>query len=825
MGASPSGWNPQGTGPEGFIPNPGMHNPNVNTNTDSPVKGNIVANPNQADQDKPWGDRFQTFVKTKWEGLRTAYVIYHQLVWQDLLYYVGQLWIQWDKNRRIYQPTEPEDDYTPQPEINYYAPAADAVCSVFSMPDVECIPKVHTNDDAHDVAEVANVLAREFAVRNGLKDPKGNEVSVADRASQLFVQAGNIFGIVRKRNCGTFEQPIIDQIPMTGVRCPQCDTASAVPNDDPMLQPPPPSPSDMLMGQQVNGPGMNGQPPYQPPCPTCAQPLQTYPTTKPKQRLDPETGKPVNNTIIRWDAEFKLGNPLYALPRAGATSMKKSRYILWAERMTIDEIYEEWQAEVQPDNQFLDSMESSWEIALNFYYTGFTSMTEATKDSALVIIAFIEPGKCKDVPEGGVGVLVGGNLIDIQQWNDWCAGEHPVSHACYLDVPVTFMGRSVMFDVAAHQKELNRYESIIALQGMTQASDSVVVDENTKVTEITGRGDRIIYYRSIGPGSQPPHRMTHGTLDAGVYEQRQKLLDNIQNVTGAVNVWRGQQAGSVTAAGAISQLRGQAEQMFSKPTQNWNNFWAEQHRKGVKVMQQVMTLEEITTILGADNVIKATKFKNAKLDDVLDWKAGGKGMSRTRDERKEEILSLFDRQMLDVNDPNVQENINDLFGETGMKTMFNKDATRARYENARLRMGETVQFMPDVENLEVHLFIHSEEIKELDFDTLPDPVKQMMLEHYMLTKMALTQQMMMQQEAAQGGGGGKSASGPPKPPGSSSASGPGAPAGGHQSGPGEHGGPEHGRPGEAGGRANQSAGQRRTNRTAPSGPPKGGGTQ
>lgn len=821
MGASPSNFDPQGTGPVGFIPNPQAHSAGMSTN--QPTRGGIVANPNENEAAKPLGDRFQSFMKEKWGGLRTAYTIYHQLVWQDLLFYVGQLWIQWDKGRRMYMPAEPEDDYTPQPEINYYAPAADAVCSIFAMPEVECVPKKYTNEDAHDVAEVANVLAQEFAVRNGLKDVKQNNESVADRASQLFVQAGNIFGFVCKRKRGTYDRPVIDQIPMTGVRCPQCDTASKVPLDDPMLQPPPAAPSDMLMGEQVNGPGMNGEPPYQPPCPTCGNPLQTYPTTEHKNRMDPMTGKPVTQPIEQWDAEFRIGNPLYALPRAGSRSMKEKRYMFWAERMTIDEIYERWQAEVSPDNQFLDAMESSWEIALNYYYTGFTNMTESTKDSALVLTAYVEPGKCKDIPEGGIGVMVGENIINFNTWEEVCAGEDPVSHAVYLDVPVTFMGRSVMFDVAAHQKELNRYESIIALQGMTQASDSVVVDENTKTSEITGKGDRIIYYRSIGPGSQPPHRMTHGTLDAGVYEQRQKLLDNIQNITGAVNVWRGQQAGSVTAAGAISQLRGQAEQQFAKPVNNWNMFWAEQHRKGVKVMQQVMTVEEITAILGINNVMKANKFKQANLDDLLDWKAGGKGMPRTRDERKEEMLTLFDRQMLDVNDPNVQENINELFGDTGMKTMFTKDATRARWENGRMREGNPVQFMPDVESLEVHLFIHSEEIKELDFDTLEDPIKQLMLEHYMMTKMALTQQMMMQQEMAQGG---EEPNGPPKPPGAPSAGGPsggGAPSGGHTAGPGEHGGPASGgRPGSAGGRVSQSAGQRRTGQAAgPTGPPKG----
>lgn len=820
--ATPSGWNSLGTGPEGFVPNPEAHSPGISTN--QPTKGNIKPGTDPDKIEVPYADRFETFTKTKWESLRTAYTIYHQIVWNNLLFYVGQLWIQWDKTRRVYQPAEPEDEYTPQPIVNYFSPAADAVSSIFKIPSVEAVAKKYTNEDAHDVAEIANVLAEEFKVRNGLSGVKDNEDNVEDRASQLFVLAGNLFGFVTKRKRGTFQKPIIDDVPMTGVRCAQCDTITKVRPDDPMLQPPPPSPGDMLMGQPVNGPGITpGQPPFQPSCPTCGQPLETYPTTSQVTRTDPITSQPITQPIELWDAQFKLGNPLYGLPRAGSRSMFESRYFMWAERMTIDEIYEEWGEEASPDNQFLDAMESSWEIALNYYYTGFTNMTESTKDSALVIICFIEPGKIKDVPEGGVGVLCGGRIIKMYTWEEYCPVGHAASHGAYLDVPVTFFGRTVMFDVADHQRELNRYEAIIALHGMTQASDSVIVDENTKVSEITGRGDRIVHWRSIGPGSQPPHRMQHGSLDNGVYEQRQKLLDNIQNITGAVNVWRGQQAGSVTASSAISQLRGQAEQQFSKPTNNWNNFWVENIRKGVKMMQLVMSVQQIADVVGVNHIQKITKFKAANIDDMLDWKPAKQGLPRTQDERQTEMLSLFDRGMLDVGDPNVQETINELFGDTGMKTMFNKDATRARWENGALSKGEKVQFMPDVEDLSVHLAIHGEFIKGLDFDQLEPPIQKMVLEHFMVTKMALTELMMAQ--AAMGGGGegpGGPGGGPGAPP--SSASGPGAPSGGHKGGPGEKGGPAKGRPGRAGGKTFQSAGQRKTGQsTTPTGPAPGGG--
>lgn len=754
-----SNFNPLGTGPEGFVPNPQAHAADLPKK--EPVgQGKIKENP---DETKPVNDRFQAFMQKQWQDLRVAYVIFHMIVWQNILFYVNELWIQWDKDRRIYQPAVPEDDYTPQPKINYFAPAADAVSSIFVMPEVECVPKKDTNDDAYDVAEIANALIQEFKQRNGLVNSKDGKPTVADKASQMFVLQGNIFGWTTKEKKGTLYRPKFDTVPMVGVRCPQCDTLQKVPPTDPMLNPQP-APSDMLMGQQV-------QPPTTPSCPTCANPLQTYPTSEQKPQIDPSTGQQVTEPIQQWTAEFRLGNSLYALPRASSRGMDDARYIFWAERMDISEIFEKWEFEASPDNEYLDSMESSWEIALNYYYTGYSNLTQGNKESCLVYWSFVEPGKVKDIPEGGVGIICNNQLIHYYPWEEYCPVGHALTFAGYLNVPVTFFHRTPMFDVAEVQRELNRYEAVIALNAMTQGAPSVMIDENTKVSEVTGRGDRIIYWRSIGPNSQPPRRLEHGSLDNGIYEQRQKLQDLIQNITGAVNVWRGQQAGSVTAGNAISQLRGQAEQMFSKPVANWNNFWVEVCRKGAKLLQLTMQEWEIAELMGTGNVTKIAAFKKADLDSICDFVSSAHGLPRTRDEKRNDMLALFDRKMLDVTDPNVQEEINRLFGETGMKIMFTRDATRARWENAQMRSGKPVQFMPEVENLEIHAFIHAEEIKGLDFNTYPPPIQQMILQHFLQTKQALSAMM----QAAQAQAAAKPGAGPEAAP-------PGPPKGGEPSG-------------------------------------------
>lgn len=723
----------------------------------SPVPGRMAG----LDPEKQRADfstRLESWMKSKFLDLRTAYTVFHQLGWQNILFYADQLWITWDNARRIWAPAVAEDDWTPMPVINEFAPAIDSVTSIFQIPEVEAVPKQENNMEAHEVAEVANVLSESFLHDNGLIGTIDNKESKGEIASQLFVLLGNVFTIVRKKKAGTRNNPIIESVPMLEVRCPNCDASTKISPDDPRVQ--------QLMADPM--------------CPQCGGPISTSPTVDTRAKIDPLTGAPVVDTVTIWNTECKVGNPLFGLPRSGAKSTEDMRFIFWAERMTLDEIYEEWQYEAQPDNQFLDSMESSWEIALNFYFTGYSNLTQSTKEAALVVIVFVEPNKVKEVPEGGVAVMVNEKIIHYESWDEACPVGHQLAMGGYLKMPTTFFFRSTAFSLAHLQKESNRYESIIALHAMTSASDSLVIDDNTQVSNVTGRGDRIIHYRSIGPGSKEPHRLQHGSLDNGIYEQRQRIRDAFQNVSGAVNVWRGQQAGSVTAAAAISQLRGQAEQTFSKPTDNWRNLWVETVRKGVKMKQLLMQPWEIAEIMGKGHDVQIAKFKQADLDTIIDWVATSHGLPKTRDEKRNDMLALFDRGALDITDPNVKIRISELFGETGMEQMFNRDATRARSENDAMSQGGEPHFMPDVEDLQVHLYVHGEYIKRLDFDNLSAVTQENILKHYMDTKMALQQLMMMQANIAGGAGGateGPGGSSSPFPPAGGEGGG-GAPGGG-----------------------------------------------
>lgn len=651
------------------------------------------------------------WIADHWEKIRSSYLTYHQLIWQSILFYVGQTWLTWDPYRKFYFPSVQEDEFTPQPKINEFSPAIDAVATNFnSIPPIEAVAKDADADEQikrHGIAQVATRLAKDFIMRQGLKSDFKAKGSTPSKAAMLYVLSGALVTCVRVRQ----------------------------------------------------------------------KPVRITP-------LGPQT---------LYEVDMDIVSPLTVLPRPGSEDFGGQSgcpYVFVARRMTLNEVWNRFEVVADADQTFLDGYNSTYENALNYYYTGFNATDIQNEDSCLAVELYIPPSAdnfsgIEDFEPSGLYAVY---VNDTLQWyKDWDFPEFPLTKIPYISVPQLFWGRSISFDLANLQEEYQQYEAIIKLHAMCNATSPWVVDANTLVGEITGRADKVVKYRSLGPGAVPPRREQPGTMDPGVYAQKQAIKAQFENVSGAASVFRGRQEGSVTAGSAIAQLRGQAEQMFSGPQLNWGNGWKETVRKGVVFMKQYYTFEQIQDIVGGTNMEQAIRdFMDpaTDLDQSIEWLSSQKGLPRTQDELKQEFLNLFDRGALDMSQVEVRERVYELFGETGMMSQFNLDATRARQENRGMKIVPPVPptFMPQIEDLKTHYDIHVEEIKALAFDKLDPACKTLMIQHALATKQAM--ELMAQQAAAAAGpppaGNGQGSAPHPPPAGTGHIASQGKPTGGTQ---------------------------------------------
>jgi len=636
------------------------------------------------------------WVPKTWEQVKNSYWVYHQRIWEARLFYSGQFYFDFDVHSRRFEQRQPNDDFVPQPRMNRFSPAIDSIASNFvSIPEVEAVPVPRDDERSMAICEIVNELAQHAIKDNALRsDYKGDE-DKAGYAAMEFVLSGCCYSIVRPQVEVIGQRPRQEVQQAFAYQCPTCDIYQTAP-------------------EPVEA------------CPQCGGPVQVDQTEQVAPVMGPD-GQPEMEDVTRTRIVVELGDPGHSFPRLGAHNMKESPYHFWAQRFTLEEIRKRWNYEATADSSQPDGFNVALDQALSFWMVGYNSASDKNGDAALVVQCYVEPDRVKDFPQGLYAVMIADKVIYAEPWT---FVEHPLTKADYIQIPGLFFPRSISSDLVELQRRKCTYESLIELHAKTSAVDPLVIDENTVTTRPTGRADKIIYWRSLGAGSKEPHRMGHGVLDPQVYARLDYIDQQFDIISAVSSVFRGEQPGSVTAASAIQTLRSQAEMRFAKPVNNWIGFWKETIRKVVKNYQRHMTLPELVEICGEEMMMQVQEFMACDLDKCAEFIATNNGLPRTRDERRQEMLTLFDRGALDPADPNVRQKIFELFGETGMMKSFNDDARRARVNVKRIKTGEPVMFRPGIDDPMVHLGIALEAAKALDFESWPPEAQQFLMEVY-----------------------------------------------------------------------------------------------
>lgn len=667
--------------------------------------------------------KIEKFIGEQWTDLKSAYWIYHSWIWESILMYSGSLWLKFNTGRRIFDQDEPADDFTPRPRINRFAPAIDAIASNFNtVPEIEAVPAPKDDFEKIGIADVCNTLADYFIKDTALRTDFRSDEDKVSIAGQWFTLAGCFFTNVFAEDEEVGQRHVQAEQPMVGMQCTKCDTYGTVTPEE----------ADASGGT----------------CPQCAQPMQTSQTSSMQPQYN-EDDSPMTEPITEMHIRCTIEEPLSAYPKAGAKSMQDASFIMLVKRMNLDQIWSELGIDdAHADSEWPDGWNLTAENSLNFFFLGYSNFNLVGKDGAMVIRLYIEPGKVQDYPDGCYAVYINGKCHKCEPWP--FGEEHPLTKADNKAIPTLFFARTPAFDMAGSMREFLDYSSIIKLHALTTAVDPWVVDDSTNTTEITGRGDKVITWTSRGPGSKEPHHATAGHLDNGVYEMRKLTLEDIDNIAMLTAVWRGDTPSDVKSGVAINQLRTQASAMFAGPTKNFANAWKETVRKGVKLYQKHYTLEQLIRIVGDNRTDEIQAFQKCDLDECIEWIASEQGMPRTKAEQKAEMIDLFDRGMLDVNDPDTREKAFELFGdETGMLGTFNKDATRARYENSMIKSGGQPIFMPEVDDNKVHMEIHGEQIKSQSFLGWSPEAKTALLQHFLETKQTVAAEQQQMAAAAQ----------------------------------------------------------------------------
>lgn len=391
-----------------------------------------------------------------------------------------------------------------------------------------------------------------------------------------------------------------------------------------------------------------------------------------------------------------------------------------------------------------------------------TSSEEMIENAAVVKEYYEKP--TRQYPKGRLIVVAnnktlysGDSPYSGTEMGDW----HPYSECRWEILPGRFWGKSPLDDATEIQKHLNSIDATVILTRKTTAIPQKLIPTNSGVKpgEWTGRPGQEIHYR---PGEGKPETIIPVGVDSQVFTERAQKLEDLKQITGAIDILKGDRPAGVNAASALEMLYEVGTGKLKPALDRWKRFIESDQKKQLKVTTKFYKepRPEYIKMLHAKNKdIPEETINHFIGTDLYDncnvIIEAGSNVPKLQSAEKAQLLQLAQTGALQLENPENRIEFLDRMGVVGFDTDVGPDVTRAEWENDLI---DNISYSPDnkpiVFNCDdhiVHKTVHERRMKEPSFMSLPPDVQQAYMAHIQEHDMYMEQEQQMQMmQAAQG---------------------------------------------------------------------------
>jgi len=493
--------------------------------------------------------------------------------------------------------------------------------------------------------------------------------------------------------------------------------------------------------------------------------------------MDPETGEPLFDEIPLGDVNTSVVEPYRIALDPLANGLHNSRWIMEYAIQPLDWIKETFGKEgdgytgrveeVKEEKTLSNSLQRFYQLKTSAGVStagGIRSMASSSDEmieNAAVVKEYYEAPTRKH-PKGrmvvvanGIPLYAGDSPYQGPEQGDW----HPYSEARWEVVPGRFWGKSPLDDATELQKHINSIDSTIILVRKTQAIPQklIPIGSGVKKGEWTGRPGQEIYYRD---GSAPPSTIDATNVGQQVFQEREMKKAEIKEITGAIDILKGDRPPGVTAASALEMLYEVGTGKLRPILDRWRRFIESDQKKQLRLVGQKYREPR-------PEFIKLLHMKNKELPkETLEAFIGtdlydnfnviieaGSNIPKLESAEKANLIQLAQIGTLGLENPENRMEFNKRMGISGFDQEVGPDQVRAEWENDIL---DNILYSPDnlpvvlaCDNHVLHMEIHDRRKKKPDYISLPPEVQQAYEQHDMEHEQMLQQQKLSAQLEAQ----------------------------------------------------------------------------
>ncbi|MET0742944.1 MAG: hypothetical protein ABWY78_06195 [Microvirga sp.] len=582
--------------------------------------------------------------------------VYERSWWRNLLYILGRQWIFYDTDRGNWRDKRMAK-WVPRPVTNKISETVDAIASVFQsvILAVQCRPD---GGDPKDVttAETCNKLSPAIHYEH--------EWDRIFRTGDFWlIGTGNVFYHPWWDKRGT-RGPIT--IPLE--KCQSCGEVY-----------------DPATIQQAGGI-----------CPGCGQPSLT-------PAMD-ETGQPQEQTFTMGRgatdvcSPFEIAFPMsYAsFPEIPGLIRKRWRSKAWAKQNLPKEIYDEIQWEqmstdrslqmlrgLAMQNEVSNSPVTTQGVGSEAGLEGYTEYEQWMKPSKdypdgllLRVAGEGETGKILELPEESVP---GPLPFKTQQG----APLFPWVHVPYTEYGGRIWARSPLDALIQKQDQINQIDSLTQLIIQRVANPVWLEPKGTEVKKFTGEPGLVVKYNplALGGNTAKPERLEGSNVPSSLFNIREQLLSDIENLAGTYDIIKGQKPTGVEAFSALQLLVERSQSRYAMVLAARGEAYRLLFEMAIELEREFGPMERTWAVLGPNQRWTFEEFKNANLQGAIRVVVeDGSQTPKTSLGKRAAIQQLMELQVINPQNPETAYEILKVFGQTDLWPGLDYDVKSALQE-------------------------------------------------------------------------------------------------------------------------------------------------
>lgn len=397
-------------------------------------------------------------------------------------------------------------------------------------------------------------------------------------------------------------------------------------------------------------------------------PTAVDPNVEPQ--IDPTTGQP--SMAPAGDITFCAETPFHIfVPDLKQEEIEDQPFVIHAQMKSVEFLEQAFQQRFTTGGA-VDIIEDSFLNVL-----GITDR-DHLKD-VQVLECWVKPGHLKMFPDGAMFTVANGRVIAGQEYWPYSHKKYPL--AKISNVPTgKFYTESTITDLIPLQKEYNRVRGQI-LEAKNRMAKPQLAAELGSVdpTKITAEPGQIIFYR---PGFQAPQPIPLIPLPQYVLDEQDRILADMDEISGQHEVSRGQAPPGVTAATAISYLQEMDESNLSHTFDSLEESIEKLAFMSLNYVHQYWDVPRIIKVVGIDGSFNAMTFKGSDLHDNTDIRIeAGSALPVSKAAKQALIMDLMAQGFVHPDDG---LEVMEIGGINKIYEKVQVDVTQAQRENLRM---------------------------------------------------------------------------------------------------------------------------------------------